>query len=198
MRRVGAVPGDPDVPAVPKRRAAAPIWRRSADRDARLVVQRKDRPHRKLVEEPFLDHHPASAFIFLGRLKDEVDGAVAALFGGECLGRAEQHRRVAVVTAGVHLAFRVSSEEGTPDPLLQIVQCVHVGAKADRGRRIAVPDRADDPRSGEPAMHLAAEFGRAFSRRGRRSFPRQRPIRDGHGCRGGSPLARPGSPAPRQ
>jgi hypothetical protein len=69
--------------------------------DAGLVMDREDRIARELVEQPFFDHHSAAAALF-GRLKDQVHGAFEIASGGEVLGRAEQHRRVSVMAAGVH------------------------------------------------------------------------------------------------
>ena len=128
-----------------------------ADRDARLVVHRKDRIARKFVEQPLLDHDPAAAAALFGRLKDQMHGALEVAGRGEVSGGAEQHRRVPVMAAGVHLAVfgRAVGE------IVHLVdrQRVHIGAQPDRRRRIAAPDRADDPGPGEPAMHLAAELG---------------------------------------
>src|SRR4051794_33185195 len=49
-----------------------------------------------------------------------------------------------------------------PVPLVDMER-VHVGAKRDRAlSRLRTLERADDPRPGETAMHLDAEFGEAL------------------------------------
>jgi len=84
-------------------------------------------------------------------------GALEVSRPGKVLGGAEQHRRVPVMTAGVHLAVggRAMGE------LVQLLdrQRIHIGAQPDRRRRVAASDGTDDPGSGEPAMHLDAVFG---------------------------------------
>ena len=75
---------------------------------------------------------------------------------GEVAGGAEQHRRVPVVAAGVHLA-------GVPRLVGQVGrfldrQGVHVGAQAD-GWAVARLQHADDARLADVALHRAAELG---------------------------------------
>ena len=76
------------------------------------VVQPVDRVAREPLEQAVGDHHAAAALGLLGGLEDEVDGAVEAPGGGELARRAEQHRGVAVVAAGVHDAVRAASGRG--------------------------------------------------------------------------------------
>ena len=61
-----------------------------------------DSLHGKLIEQSFLDHDPGAAFVLLGWLKNQVDGAGKVRVFRQVPGRAEQHGRVPVVTAGVH------------------------------------------------------------------------------------------------
>ena len=76
--------------------------RELADRHLRPIVHAIDRFDRIALQHSFLDHQPGAALILLGRLKDEMDcaGEIAGLC--EVLRRAEEHRGMTVVTAGVH------------------------------------------------------------------------------------------------
>ena len=96
----------------------------------RPVVHSVHGAHRKSLEEAFFDHHPAAALVLLGRLENEIDGAVEVALPRERRGRAQQHRRVAVMAARVHLAldFRRVRDAG----FLVDVQRIEVGAQADR------------------------------------------------------------------
>ena len=78
-RRVRALAGRDDLEDVEGAHQRPGAHRDRADRLQRPVVHAVDRAHRKAVEQPFLDHHAAAAFVLLGRLEDEVDGAVEAL-----------------------------------------------------------------------------------------------------------------------
>jgi len=76
----------------------------------------------------------------------------------EPLGRAEQHRRVPVMAAGMHL---VRDRRGVIEVVLLLqVQRIHVGAQPDRllARPVALQG-ADDAGRGEAAMHLEAPGG---------------------------------------
>ena len=157
MGGMGAAALDADIPAVGGGEQRARSRRDLADRDPGLVVEGKHRIARKFVEQPFFDHHPAAAPALFGRLEDQMHGALEIPGRGEVSGGAEQHRRVAVMTAGVHLAV-MGRAVGEIVHLLDR-QRVHIGAQPDRGRGVAAPDRADDPGSGEPAIDLAAVFG---------------------------------------
>ena len=104
---------------------------------------------REAGEEPLLDHRLAAALALLGRLEDHVHRPGEVRLFGEAAGGAEQHGRVPVVAAGVHLAGngRAIVAAGR----LLDVERVEVGAQADRplARAIAL-DRADDAGLGDP------------------------------------------------
>ena len=127
----------------------------AADRDARDVVHAVDALDRELLEQPLLDHDPAAALVLLGGLEDEVDGAVEVPGLGQVLGGAQQHHRVAVMAAGVHLA----GDRRLVVELVGLVHVerVHVGAQADRPLRVARAQHADHAGLGQAAMHLDAE-----------------------------------------
>ena len=110
--------------------------------------------HGEFFEQAFLDHFTAAALAFLGRLENEIGGAVEALALGQVLGRAQQHGGVAVVAAGVHAAVVL----GLVAEAVHFVdgQGVHVGAHADGARAAAAGQFADHPRLGKAAVHLNA------------------------------------------
>jgi len=56
------------------------------------------------LERALLDHQARSAFILLGRLEHKINRAYEVPRLGEMSGRSQQHRRVTIVTAGVHTA----------------------------------------------------------------------------------------------
>ncbi len=130
----------------------------AARRQSRPVVQAEHHFHREFFEQAFLHHVLAAALVLLGRLEDEVDGAIEAALVAQShqrLGRAEQHRRVAVVAAGMHLplvfrAVRKAVEFGQR-------QRVHVGAQADGAGAAAAGQPGDHAGAGQAAMHLDAD-----------------------------------------
>ena len=107
------------------------------------------------VEQAFLDHHPRAGLPFLGGLEDEVNGAGKIRRRRQVLGRAQQHRRVAVMAAGMHL---VGHRRGVVEVVLFLqVQRIHVGAQPDRLLAGAPAlERADHAGLGQPAMNLDA------------------------------------------
>ena len=86
-----------------------------------------------------------------------MHGALKIPLFGKIFGGAEQHRRVPVMAAGVHLAVLGRAVREVVQLLDR--QSVHIGAQPDRRRRIAAPDRPDHPGTGEPAMQLDPVFG---------------------------------------
>ncbi|MFB0490379.1 hypothetical protein ABIE45_002965 [Methylobacterium sp. OAE515] len=124
---------------------------------AGLVVQPVDLVAGEALEQPVLQHGPGAAAAFLGRLEHEHRGAVEVAGLGEVAGRADQHRGVPIMAAGVHLAGigRAVGEVG----LLLDGQGVHVGAQADALPVVGTAlEQAHHPGAADAAMHLAAEF----------------------------------------
>ncbi len=109
--------------------------------------------------QPVADHGGGARAALLRRLKDHhrVAGKVAGL--GEILRRAQQHRGVAVMAAGVHLARRLG---GIVQPGLFLYrQRIHVGAQPDHLdlaaiRRPAALDHADHAGAAETGHHFVA------------------------------------------
>ena len=118
------------------------------------------------VHQPVLDHRGGAGAALFGRLEDHdgVAGEIAGL--GEIARRAEQHRGVAVMAAGVHLAGRLGGVRQVG--LLLDRQRIHVGAQPDHldvalAGRLAALDDADDAGPAEAGRDLvAAEFPQPF------------------------------------
>ena len=104
MGGVAALAGDADVPAVGRREQRAGLGDDVAERHAGLVVDGEDRVAGEFLEQPVLDHLARAAAAFLGRLEDEVHGALEVALLAQHLGGAQQHRGVAVMAAGMHAA----------------------------------------------------------------------------------------------
>ncbi len=156
MRGVAALAGDADIPAVGRGQQRAGLADDHAERDAGLVVDREHRVAGKLLEQPVLDHRLGAAAALFGRLEDEVHGALEVALLRQHLGRAQQHRGVAVMAAGMHAA-RVGRA------VLEVVglvhrQAVHVGAKPDRLHRVALAQGADQAGLAQAARHFETPF----------------------------------------
>ena len=155
-----AVNGDLDVVGGSEHRAGG--GREMAFGETRHVVHAVDLLDVPAGHHAVLDHRLAATAAFLGGLEDHHSGAVEIARLGEIFCRAEQHRGVAIMAAGVHLAGdlrSISYAGGFHDR-----QCVHVGPQADglaRGR-FAAADHADDAGAADARHHLvAAEFPQA-------------------------------------
>jgi hypothetical protein len=117
------------------------------------------------VHQPVLDHRGGTCTALLRRLEDHhrIAGEIPGL--GEIAGRAQQHRGVPVMAAGVHLARRFGGVRQIG--LLLDRQRIHVGAQPDHldvaiAGGLAAPDDADHPGTAEAGRHLvAAEFPQA-------------------------------------
>ena len=155
LRGMAAEPAHDDVEAVGRRHDRTGPRARLAERQLRPVVQGVDRIAREAIEQALLDHHARAALAFLGRLEDEMHGAVEAPCARELLRRAEQHRGVAVVPAGVMHA-RVAARVWRA-PELGDRQRVHVGAQADAARAAAVAQSAHHASAREAFVHLQPE-----------------------------------------
>src|SRR4029450_804120 len=126
------------------------------DREARPVVHAEDDLARELVEQAVIDHRLGAALAFLSRLKDEMHGAVEIAALREIARRAEQHRRVPVMAAGMHAPLMLRAvREGVG---CEDRQAIHIGAQPYRPWRVADPQPADHPGLADAAMHLDAEL----------------------------------------
>ena len=77
----------------------------AADVHAGAIVHAVDGVAREALEQVVLEHGEGAAAALLAGLEDEVDGAAEVAGLGEVLGGAEEHGGVAVMAAGVHLAW---------------------------------------------------------------------------------------------
>ena len=97
----------------------------------RPVVHAVDGAHREALEEPFLDHHPAAAFVLLGRLEDEVRRCRRS----RAFARAPRAApsSIAVWPSWPHACILPSTFDACAHAgFLVDVQRVEVGAQADR------------------------------------------------------------------
>ena len=119
------------------------------------------------IHHAVLDHFVAAAAALFGRLEDHGDRAREIARLGKIFGRTQQHGGVAVMAAGVHLAWGlrgVGLAGGLGDR-----QRVHVGAQADGGAAaLAAANDADDAGLADAGHHLvAAEFLQLLGDEGR-------------------------------
>ncbi len=127
--------------------------REGADGQARPVVHAVDCLDGEAGKQPVLDHDAAAALVLLGRLEDEIDGAGEIAGFGEIARRAQQHRRVPVMAAGMHLAG--DRRDVFEAVHLVDMERVHVGPQRDGAGGGGAPlKRADDARAGEAARDL--------------------------------------------
>ena len=122
--------------------------------------------HREPLEQALLDHHATAALVLLGRLEDEIRGAVEPFALRERARRGEQHRRVTVVAARVHLARHSRSVRHAGR--LVDVQRVEIGTQANRRGRPSVAQHADHAGAGKPGVHIEAERAQLIGNEGAR------------------------------
>ena len=155
LRGMATAAAQHDVEAVSRGHDRAWTRLRIAERQVGPVVQRIDRVARETLEQALFDHHARAAATLLGRLEDEVHGAVEASCACQLARGAEQHRGVAVVAAAVvHAGDAAGVAEAR---LLSDRQRIHVGTQADRAGAAALAQCADDAGAGQPFVHLEPE-----------------------------------------
>ncbi len=142
-RRVAAFAFDRDLDVVGRRHHRAGADGEFADRQARIIVHAVDFIDAEAAHQAVLDHRQPAAAALLRRLEDDHGGAGEIACLGQIFGGAEQHRGVAVMAAGMHLARhrRFVRQAG----FLLERQRVHVGAQPDDlFAGLAAADDADD------------------------------------------------------
>ena len=145
-----------------------------ADRQAWEIVHAINLVNGKTGDQAVLHHGLRAGAALLGRLEDHHRGAGEIARLGEVFGGSQQHRGVAVVAAGVHLAGhrRLIRQAG----LLLERQRIHVGAQphhlaAGLATGLAAADDADDAGAADAGHHLvAAEILELFRHRGGRAM----------------------------
>ena len=114
-------------------------------------MQHGDGIHFRIVECALFNHRQRAAGAFFCRLKDQNRRSGHRFArAAECARRAKQHRRVRVVTAGVHLSgvFRSKRKAGA----LGDRQRIHVGPQGNDSPGVPAGDAPDDARFREAAM----------------------------------------------
>ena len=169
---MAAIPFDLDIDVIGRRHDRAGADRERTERDTRAVVHAINLLDAETVHQAVLDHRCGARAALFGRLEDHdgVAGEIAGL--GEIARCTEQHRGVAIMAAGVHLARR-------PGGVRQIGlfldrQRVHVGAQADHlglalAARLLALDDADHAGAAKAGCDfVAAEFAQAVRNERRR------------------------------
>jgi hypothetical protein len=100
-----------------------------ADRQARIIVHAVNFLDAEALDQPVVDHGERAGAALLGRLENDHRGAGEIAGLGEIFCGAKQHRSMAVMAAGVHLARngRLVGQAG----FFFDRQRVHVGAQAN-------------------------------------------------------------------
>ena len=122
------------------------------ERQARHVVHAIDLFDAEALHQPIVDHRLAAGPAFFGRLEDQHRGAIEIARLGEILGSPQQHRRVPVMPAGMHVA-RHRARIGLAGPLVDR-QRIHVGAQTNGPARPTPPDHADNTGLADPGDDL--------------------------------------------
>lgn len=103
-RRVAAPAFDDDFEQVARRHHRAVPDRHPADGQSGPVVQAIHPLHRESLEQPVFDHHLAAGFVLFGWLKNDMDGAAEPLRRCQIAGGAQQHGRMPIMPARMHLS----------------------------------------------------------------------------------------------
>ena len=120
----------------------------------------EDSIHRTLFEKAIFHHAFCATAAFFGRLEDHVDSAIEVAVLCQVMRRAEQHRRVTVMTAGVHLAGMARGV--IEDVRFLHRQRIHVGAQADGARTGTAFDDADNAGDTKAEDHRDAPLSKFF------------------------------------
>ena len=146
------------------------------------------------LHQPVLDHRGGAGAALLGRLEDH-DGVAGEIPGlGQIARRAQQHRGVAVMAAGVHQARVLGGVRQVG--LFLDRQRIHVGAQPDHleialAGGLAALDHADHAGPAKAGRDLvAAEFPQPVGDKGRGPVH----VVEQFGMFDGCPGARPGYP----
>ena len=111
----------------------------------------EDGIHRKTLEQAVGHHRQGTGAALFGRLEDQHDGAVELRMQGQVPRRSQQHRRMAVVAAGMHSA-RVLAGMGEAVVLFHR-QRIHVGAQTDGALALAALQNAHNTGAPDASHH---------------------------------------------
>ncbi|MNT17612.1 hypothetical protein D3C72_1527700 [compost metagenome] len=132
----------------------------AALRMAGHVVHGEDGVAGVLREQPVFHHALGAAQPFFGGLEDQVERAVELAMPGQVVRRGQEHRRVAVVAAGMHdalVAAGVRQAGGLLDG-----QRVHVGPQSQALAAVAAAQLPYDAGAAQPALHVIAPLRQAL------------------------------------
>ena len=125
-----------------------------AERHPRHVVHGEDGVAGEALEQPLFDHARAAVQHLFRRLENQVQRAVEIARLRQVACRAEQHRGVAVVAAGVHAVGHAAA------PGFAVVfldrQGVHIGAQAEAFNAVAHPQPPHHAGARQSAVYLIA------------------------------------------
>ena len=97
---------------------------------ARPIVHAKDGLHRKFFKQAVVDHALGPRTSFFGWLKNDIHGTVKIFVLNQLVCGIQEHRRVTIVAASMHLAFVLTSV-GERIELLHR-QCIKISPQTDR------------------------------------------------------------------
>ncbi len=142
-RSVGAHALDIDGECIRRRHHRSGPDAKGANRHTRIIVHAVDFTDAETIQHSVVEHRLGARTAFFCRLKDHHCSACKVAGVGEVARGAEQHGRVAIMAAGVHLARHgrlVRKIIGLFDR-----QRIHVGAQPDRlaSRALAPANDAD-------------------------------------------------------
>ena len=125
-----------------------------------IIVHAVDFLDAEALHQAVLDHRAAAAAALLGRLEDHDRGAGEIARLGEIFRGAEQHRGVAVMAAGVHLAGRRSDLYGRS--VASSIGSASMSARSPidlAAPALAAADHADHAGPADAGHHLVAAEG---------------------------------------
>ena len=137
------------------------------------------------VDQTILDHQPGAAISLLTRLEHKLDcaGQLVAM-AVQQVHRLDQHRRMRVVTTGVHAAGNLA---GIVEPgFFRHRQRVHVAAQQHGSTRLGAAERYDEARGRWSASDVHFETAQPIEHR----FGRQRQIEPQFGLGMNAPAQR--------
>ena len=142
-----------------------------------MIMQAEDRIAGETIEKPIFDHGlgPATLPCFLGGLEDQVDRAVEMTRACQIFGCTKQHRRMAVMSAGVHFAVNRAGM-GQARRFLD-GQGIHIGAYCDTASANTLPQLPDNAEAADIAGNLVAPALQVFGDIGGRFMLLERQFR---------------------